>query len=169
MRRSLTVLAVLPLALGIAACGGGESEEAETAAGDATLERQFESFGEQASTEDADAMAALIEAALRAAADNDWEEACSLFSSEARAQLAGLAARGGAAEPKPGCPGVLARSETSQSRDQLREAAEEISVEAVRVDGERGYIHYSIPSAPSAYVRTVLEDGEWRIAELSPG
>jgi hypothetical protein len=64
------------------------------------------------------------------------------------------------------CGKALARL-FRQNPAQLQAAAEKVEIEKARVDGTRGYVFYSTPGRPAAYLPLSREGKRWKVATIS--
>lgn len=156
-RRLAAILGLLALlaTVVVAGCGGDDSEPPEAAAG----------FGVEAPAAESEAISTAARRFLSAQAAGRWAEACGLMTAAVREQVEALGASSQRIRGR-GCARVLGAI-FRQNPAQLR-AAEEIEVEAVRVQGEDGgYVFYSTPDVESAYLPLERQAGEWRVATIS--
>jgi hypothetical protein len=191
VRKSALVLAaVVLLALGPAACGGGNSDDssvgtsaptgADSTAGAANGgqadgsagfrtpggDNSIQSFGEEADGAEADAASAAVVAYMQARARDDWAQECAYLAAATVKPLEELAARSPQIEGKD-CAAVLealAGGAPGSTRANTMTGA----VASLRFEGDRGFALYHGTRGVDYFVPMVKEDGEWKVGALAP-
>jgi hypothetical protein len=171
--------AVVAIAIaGLAACGGDDDDSPDTTAANAGSEQagtegsgegsgagagNITTFGEEASAEDRDAAGTTVQEFLRARADGDWAQACSLMSASTQETLAGFGGKPTESQP---CAKLLERV-ASQIVGKTVAAGKETEVTAVRIEGERGFVLYRDADGTESAFAVVREGSVWKAGAIN--
>jgi hypothetical protein len=171
--------AVVAIAIaGLAGCGGGDDDSPDTTAAGTGSEQtgtegsgegsgagagNITTFGEEASTADRDAAGTAVQEFLRARADGDWAQACSLMSASTQETLAAF---GGEPTKSVPCAKLLERV-ASQISAKLLAAGEQTEVTAVRIEGDRGFVLYRDASGSESAFAVVREGSVWKAGAIN--
>lgn len=187
----LALALVALLVAGLAACGGGDSEDStagrpsgsteETSAAPTTADagsgsnaefrtpggdNSIQNFGEEADAEEVAAVTAVLGDFLKARAGKDFAGQCATLATSVVAPLEELASRSSQTRDK-GCTAVLAMLLGDASAD-ARVNTMSSGVASLRVEGDRAFALYHGPKGGDYFVPMTKEDGEWKVGALEP-
>jgi hypothetical protein len=148
------------VAAGAAAAGCGSSDSTSSTA---TGAAGYVTFGDEASPQDRAAAAGAVEAFLRARADDDPAQECSLMAASTKANLAGF---GGVAEKSQSCT-ELVESVRARIKPKALAQGDHIQVTGVRVDGDRGFVIYQDASGAKSAFAVVREGPSWKVGAIA--
>jgi hypothetical protein len=192
----LLALAAL-LTSGLSACGGGDSSDSTAATtqqgstattiedggsaggqkrtnegkGSASFitpggDNSIQTFGHEGSAAELDEVTAVLSAYLRARANDEWARECGYLAKGTVASLEQLTARASQLKGK-GCAtalvALMGEIPTSTRANTLSGA-----VDALRVEGDRGFALYHGPKGIDYYVVMAKDDGKWKVAAIAP-
>jgi hypothetical protein len=184
------------MALGMTACGGGDSTGSTSTATAAATPGQagtqsgedrpssspsaeasasfrtpggdnsIQNYGEEADAADVRAASATLTAYLRARAKDDWAAECSYLAKVTVAPLEQLASSSPKLKGKD-CAAILAAL-SSGTPASLRQNTLNGEIASLRVEGEHAFALYHGAKGVDYFVPMVREDGEWKLGALAP-
>jgi hypothetical protein len=182
MLRASPLGAITGLALGLASCGGTprpvtSSKRTTTGAGTSQARGHapgaprlganrsgIETFGRAAGPADRSAVSAALRAYAGALATDNGAAACSHLAAGVQSQAQAWVSSSGHGTSN-GCAQVLS-SLFAHETPRTRASQRDISVTAVRLDGDRGFAVFREPGTPVGFFPMQREHGEWKVAAL---
>lgn len=166
MRRELSALLVptLVVAVIVAGCGGDDGSTATEGSGSSPQSRQDEirEFGSEASSPEAQQAEVALKGYLDARAVGEWKKACSYLARNVRRGLGQLAAKSKQVQGKD-CAGLIEASTKSLSSSERADLGQ-VDVNAVRVEGEQGFVLYKDAADAEYAMPMKSERGQWKVA-----
>lgn len=123
-------------------------------------------FGRQASGSDRSAVVAALHGYMSAIAAGDWTAACGQLSTVVKRELKRLLARAKGASAL-GCAAAVGAL-LGRTPGSLRRQQTQLTVVAVRTEGDRAFVLYHSTQQPHAMIPMIREAGRWK-AELLGG
>lgn len=196
LKLPIALLIAALLALGLAACGGGDSAPSiasstgsETSSSEAAGEEDgsgaasnskngsasfivpggdnsIQTYGEEADSAELKAAEEALNGYLEARAGAEWAKSCVYLTKGAIAPLTQLAAR----TPQfkgANCGEILAKLQKTVSPSGLANTMTK-GLASLRVEGERGFALYHGAGGIDYFVLMEKEGGDWKVAGLTP-
>ena len=140
---------------------GGGSAQFRTKGGDNSIEE----LGDEASSSEFEQAATTLHTFLDARAAHDWRAACESLAPLVAQQLEQQFG-GGSGGKSQGCAQVLAALSASFTPQALREAAV-ADADALRAEGERGFLLFEGAHGTAYFMPMSREDGSWKVAAVA--
>jgi hypothetical protein len=147
----------------LVACGSG-SEEGSEQFRDQTKSHLLD-FGEEASAEEREEAAAVVEDFSSARADEDWPQVCAQLARPAQAKIEHLADSATELEDKS-CPSFLAAFTRLSAKE--RKDGGVVDAGSLRRQGQRAFLIY-YGGEEVVYSMSLSQEGDaWKVASLTP-
>lgn len=184
----MLVIAAL-LATGLAACGGGDSDDSTASAGATSTrgstattpedqgsgsaafrtpggDNSIQDFGEEANSAELAAASAVLTSYLKARVAGDWAAQCTELAKSTLQPLEQLASRSAQFKGK-GCAAVLEALVGQAAPSAL---ANPLSgyIASLRLQDDRGFALFHGHSDVDYFMPMVKEDGEWKVGAIAP-
>jgi hypothetical protein len=181
---ALAIAALLASAL--ASCGGGDSGDSTSAStgetgaagksegreGSASFrtaggDNSVQNFGEEADEEEADAANTALDDYLRARAEGNWDEQCEYLAKATLQPLEQLFAKSQQVKGS-GCAATLAAFGSGAPASTRVDTLTGSGIASLRAEDKRAFALYHGTHGVDYFISMSKEDGEWKVAALSP-
>ena len=170
--RLASVLALLALSFGLAACGGFDSGQPRDSGGGAEqfivpgADNTIQEFGSEATGSESEEIATALHNFLDARARGNWHAACAYLAPSTVRSYEKLLAKSSKIKDK-NCAGVLEAITSPATVGKLREEAAAVDVGSVRVKGRQAFAIYTGPGGAVVAVSVLNENGVWRVGSIT--
>jgi hypothetical protein len=140
---------------------GGGSTQFKTKGGDNSVQE----FGAEGDSAERKAAATALHDFLDARAEQNWAAACEHLSKTVTESFEKLAEE--AKHPGASCAVLLEQLTNPAAKASMKAEAENADVRSLRLEGERGFVIYTVPDGTVYTMPMVNEGGEWKVSTVA--